>query len=614
MHEIAEFLRDHPPFDTLTEEELARVAAATEIEFAEAGTVVLEQAIAAPGFAWVVRRGAVDLLDGGRVVDQLGEGEMFGHAALLSEWPTVLAVRAGEDSLFYRIPEEAIRPVLERPAALRYAARSLAGRYEMRLRELDPMGVAVIDPARRPVGELLRGAPVVVAADTPVRDVARAMVEAGFSAALVDLGNGLGILTDRDLRERVVAAGIPQETPVGEVMSAPAATISSDTTGADALLAMLDLGIRHLPVVDAGRSVIGVVSDTDLMAVETRTPFHLRRAIDRATNLNEVAAAVAPLRNTVVTLHDAQVSAPGIARVIATVYDALTRRLIELVTEDAPVPPFTWLQLGSVARREAFPSSDQDSAIAWQGEGDNHEARSALGAMAEQVVAGLERCGVAACPNGAVASRPLFLRSEGAWRAVAKSWIDDPAQEKALILVSVLVDGRPIWSPEPDWDGLSDVFGEAGTHPALLRRLGLFALHHRPPTGFLRDFVLEHDGERRGTLDIKRGGIVPVADIARWAGMKAGVAAASTRARLDAAAAAGTLDDQTAATLRVAFDLFTDLRMGHQVDALRDGRPPDDAIDPRTLAQLTRRALKDAFRAVADVQRKLSTELGSVAV
>ena len=69
MHEIAEFLRDNPPFDTLSEEELDEVAAACEIEFAEAGTMVLEQAVTTPGVAWVVRRGAVELLDGDRVVD-----------------------------------------------------------------------------------------------------------------------------------------------------------------------------------------------------------------------------------------------------------------------------------------------------------------------------------------------------------------------------------------------------------------------------------------------------------------------------------------------------------------------------------------------------------------
>jgi len=425
---------------------------------------------------------------------------------------------------------------------------------------------------------------------------------------LVGLPRGYGIVTDRDLRERVVAAGIPPETPLEQIMTAPAITISADATGADALMEMLDQGVRHLPVVDAARRVIGVISDTDLMAVETRTPFHLRRGIARAATVDDVVAAVAPLRDTIVTLHDAQVAAASIGRVIATVHDALTRRLIELAAARTQVPPFTWLTLGSIARREGFPSSDQDSAIAWHGEGDDDEVRAPISALASEVVASVERCGVPSCPNGAVASNSLFLRSEGAWRAVAQSWLDDPDQEKALILVSVLIDGRAIWPPD-GWHGLGDVFEHARDHPLLVRRLCQLALSHRPPTGFLRDFVLDHQGERRGTLDIKRGGLLPVADIARWAAMKAGVAAASTRARLDVAEQEGTLSAKTASTLRVAFELFTDLRMSHQVEALRRHEQPDDAIDPKALAQLTRRSLKDAFRAVADVQRGLVNEL-----
>src|SRR5207248_6166581 len=114
-------------------------------------------------------------------------------------------------------------------------------------------------------------------------------------------------------------------------------------------------------------------SDTDLMAVETRTPFHLRRAIALAATVDEVVQAVAPLPETIVTLHDAQVSAASLGQIIATVHDALTRRLIELAGARHQTPPFTWLALGSIARREAFPGSDQDSAIAWHGDGDGDD-------------------------------------------------------------------------------------------------------------------------------------------------------------------------------------------------------------------------------------------------
>jgi CBS domain-containing protein len=145
--------------------------------------------------------------------------------------------------------------------------------------------------------------------------------------------------------------------------------------------------------------------------------------------------------------------------------------------------------------------------------------------------------------------------------------------------------------------------------PELLRLLARFALSFRPPTGFLRDFVVEHSGERRGQLDIKHGGMIPIVDLARWAGMAAGVASASTRERLRAAEAAGTMDSAEAQTLTEAFGFIFSLRLDHQVEQLRRGEEPDDFIDPKALNPLARSYLREAFRAVASVQANLSAEL-----
>ena len=164
------------------------------------------------------------------------------------------------------------------------------------------------------------------------------------------------------------------------------------------------------------------------------------------------------------------------------------------------------------------------------------------------------------------------------------------------------VSGAPI-SPVPD------VFRDARRHPEMLRLLGRYALAHRPPTGFLRDFVVLASGRHRGRLDLKRGGLVPIVDLARWAGMAAGVTSASTPARLRAAAAAGTLAPAAAATLEEAFHLVLQLRLAHQVEQLRAGAPPDDLVRPRDLSTVTRAALKEAFRAVASVQRRIAAEL-----
>jgi CBS domain-containing protein len=146
-------------------------------------------------------------------------------------------------------------------------------------------------------------------------------------------------------------------------------------------------------------------------------------------------------------------------------------------------------------------------------------------------------------------------------------------------------------------------------HPELLRLLARFALSFRPPTGFLRDFVVEHSGERRGQLDIKHGGLIPIVDLARWAGMAAGAPSGSTVERLRAAEAAATLESPEARTLMEAFGFVFSLRLDHQVAQLRRGEMPDDYIDPKTLNPLTRSYLREAFRAVASVQSGLANEL-----
>jgi CBS domain-containing protein len=608
MHDIAEFLQRHPPFDTLDEETLRSAAAAAEIEFYAARAPILESAEATSDFAYVVRRGAVELLSEGRLLDLVGEGEMFGFASLLAESPLGFIARAAEDTLVYRIPEAAIRPVLERPAAVRYVAASL-----MRDGRLlgDPEPGAPPATTGRVVADLIRGPALVCPPDMSVREAARRMVETARSCVVTDLGDALGIVTDHDMRTRVVAAGAGPETPLSQVMTAPARSVTADTTASEALVEMLDLGVRHLLVLEARRQLIGVIDDVDLMASERRAPFHLRSLIARSKDAAGVAEAAGELPRTVIALYDSDVPAAVISRTIASIHDTIVRRLIEIAHEEAgPAPvPYSWLALGSFGRREPFPGSDVDCALAWEG-GDDPGPRERMLALARRVLAGLSASGLVPDGRGAVASSPLFARSIMEWERAADEWLEDPDRGRGLMLLSVVVESAAVWGTTTAPDRLAAAFARIPQRDITLRRLAIAALAERPPTGFFRQFVLESSGERKGRLDIKRGGLIPIESLARWAGLAAGVTAASTRARLDAAEAEGTLEADDAAVLRDAFELVYALRMEHHVARLRAGLPPDDLIDPERLTRLTRSSLKEAFRAVARVQRGVALKLG----
>jgi CBS domain-containing protein len=606
--DIAAFLAARPPFDSLPEDELPRIAAAVEVEQLPVGATIFSEGAQPVQHLRVIRSGAVEIVHDGRVLDLLGVGELFGHASMLSGLPAGFSARAAEDTICYRIAADPARALLAGPAGLRFVTRSL---LQAPVDVARVSGEPARDPANQPVRSLIRGQPVVCEPDASIREGVQLMASAGASCLVVRLADGaVGILTDRDLRTRVLAAGVDGSVPVRTVMSAPAYTCPPDRLGGEVLLEMLDRGLRHFPVLSATGEILGVIEDLDLIAVQTRSSFFLRRRIAAATRMEELAAIAQELRPAVIAMYDAQVAPTNITAVYSVVVDALTRRLLELAVAELESPPtsFAWLALGSLARREAAPSADVDSAIVYFGDEAGDVTPPFLNALAERTIGGLELCGFRPDANGASASNPLFVRSVQSWQRAARSWIEDPTQEKALILASVLVDSRPVWGVHTGTP-VADTFRLAPENPRLLRLMARFALSHRPPTGFFRGLVVEHGGQHRGRLDLKHGGLLPIVDLARWAAMAAGVTSAGTIERLHVAGAAATLPAADAHSLQDAFELIIDLRLGHQVGQLRAGEPPDDFVDPATLSPLMRSQLKEAFRAVAAIQKRIASDL-----
>jgi CBS domain-containing protein len=608
VHDIVEFLKDYDPFSGLDAPTLERLADGVEVEFFVAGTTIFEQGDPSPDEVRVVRRGAIELVDHGRVLDLLGEGELLGHPSIVSGTRTGFEARAHEDTLCYALAAKDVLPLLTRPAGLRYLARSLLARPKPG--PVVAADVSGFDLAQQPVRALIREQPIICEPDVAVRDAARRMADAGASSVLVRLdGEDFGIVTDQDLRSRVVAEGLSVDTPVSRVMTAPAFTIGPELTGADVLLAMLDRGIRHLPVLSARAEVLGVVSDIDLLAAETRTPFVLRRAIADARDLDELRRAARRLNPTLIGLHQVDLPPAQISAVISVVVDALTRRAIELSigSEGPPPEELAWLSLGSHGRREGVPSSDIDSGLVWL-ESEGSDPAAYMQTLADHVVETLAATGWQPDTHGVTAVGTLSASSVGDWRETIRHWLDHPSEDKVLMAISILLDSRTVFGPDDAFDALA-ALQAARDRPLVVRLLLRLALADKPPTGFLRDIVLEHSGEHRGRFDIKRGGLVPIVDIARYAALSAGASVTSTVERLRAASDAGVLPETEAGTLAEAYDLFAALRLEHQVRQLEAGIPPDNHLDPKMLNPLTRSYLRDAFRAVASVQKALTGQL-----
>jgi CBS domain-containing protein len=596
--ELPTFLARHTPFQGSTAAELAELAAGASIEQFPAGVVVADYSARVPDEVWMVCTGVVTLRSSGdgSVIDVVIPGGIFGYLPMLAGAGMDFEARTTAPSTLIRLPGALVRAQFAKPAGLAFLASSGWGRAADR-----PTIAPVTDS--RPVAELVRGDVLVVHPAESVRDVVVQMTEHHVSYALIRLPDGgLGIFTDRDLRTRVVAAGLPVDVAIERVMSAPARTVTTDLTAESVLMEMLECGLRHMPVLTPRGDVVGVLEDADLLAASARQSFMLRRAIGQAADAAQLQQVGQRVSGIAVDLFRNGTKAAATSAILSVVIDSLVRRALEIVLAQrdyGTVDGFAWLTLGSVARREAMPSSDVDSALSWRDDVGDQAAR--LRAVAADVHDLLDACGLPSDRNGAIAAKTRFSRSQSEWRQAARGWLEDPLRDRGLILSSLLIDARVVWG-DPGLHTVPAAYQRIrDEHPNALRLQLLDALSGKVRTRSLRDVV----SRRGGTFDLKNHAVTPIVNLARWGGLTAGVASATTPTRLEAAAQAGAVSERDARTLCDVFAMLQRLRMTHQVEQVATGRTPGDIVTMSDLSPLNRSLLADGLREIAAVRRRV---------
>jgi CBS domain-containing protein len=447
--------------------------------------------------------------------------------------------------------------------------------------------------------ETLASRPIVTCApDDTVTQAARRMRDRRVSCLIVE-SRPPGLVTATDFRDRVLAAGLDPETPVRQVMTSPLHTIPADSNLGEAVLAMVDRGVHHLPVTRQGR-LVGMITDTDLLRRESHAPLLVRRRLDRATGPEELAARAREVIASAARLTRAGTPAADVTRFVTSAHDALyVRAARDAEAALGPPPcPYGLVVLGSGARRESTLRTDQDHALVLA-DGAPPGADGWFAALGDRLAATLDQCGLTRCPGDVMATNPARRVPLRGWHEQLTRWVEEP-DEDAVLAAAIYFDFRQLHGELDAEAPLRRVIGQAAGNRRFLGRLAVAALWRRPPLGFLHHLR----GDHHGRIDLKAHGTAPIVNLARLFALEAGNPAVATTARLRAAAEHGTAGS-AAADLAAAFEYLQQLRLRHQADRLAHGAAPDDTVPLTELSALHRRWLNDTAQLVRTCQESV---------
>ena len=622
LEDVITFLKKVPPFQFLDEADLKAVAANLSMEFYPKDLVILQQDGPPSDSLRIIKKGGVKVSmvaeDGGEVmIDYRGEGDTFGFLSLVGKDRVRSNVTAVDDTICYLLGKEMVLKLLDSHLAFtEYFLKSHIAKYidrtyqEMRDKSVFYGGSDRLLFTTR-VEDIATKEVVSASEDTTIQEAARIMAESRISSLVILDANNLpsGIVTDRDLREKVVAKGRDMREPVRNVMSTSLIRVDARDFCFEAVLKMLRYGIHHILVIKDG-NLTGVITNHDLMMLQGTSPLSLTKDIESQQTIEGLIPVSKKVNSIVGLLLKEGAKASNITKVITEINDRLVKKVLELVERKSGPPPvaYCWAVFGSEGRKEQTFKTDQDNAIIYADPASPKEAEDAKRYFSDFALAvrdGLIKCGFPLCPANYMASNPQWRQPLRAWKKYFSDWVSTPTPE-ALMNSLTLFDFRPVYGEPALAEELREfLISLLKDEKVFLGHLANMAVKNTPPIGFFKSFVVEKDGVHKDELNLKVKGIAPLVDIMRLFALEKGIRETSTLERLESLRDKHTIVSEYADDFEQAFEFIMLLRIHNQYAQIRSRESPDNFINPNRLSNLEKRSIKEAFHLITKIQNMI---------
>jgi len=530
---ILDFLKGFPPFDALTHEQLFSIATQVKVHYIEKDNYIFKQNEDLHDSFYVVKDGAIGIYRGSSLVDECDEGDIFGLRALIRKDQYLLDAKAIEESIVYSMSSKVLEDIIiTNPKANQFLIASFATNTRNPYSEEDKgtlfANESFLQPNTNSFTEVQSANfsknPIVCQAHTIIKDACLVMSARKVGSIIItEKKQPIGIITDKDLRNKIATGLHTINEEVESIMSAPVITFPPTITVAEAQIAMLKNEISHLCITTDGTpnsELIGILSEHDIIVMHGNNPSALIKEIKRATSAESLKFIREKAQELLKNYIEQHIPISFIANIISAINEAITKRIILLVIseiQEEPPANFAWLAIGSQGRKEQLLLTDQDNALVFEdvSEAKKEATNSYFLKLAKGINNKLNTVGFELCPANMMASNPKWCLSVTEWKAQFKNWITNPDEDK-IMLCNIFFDYNLVYGNHDLVDEMStSIFEAIDSYEIFLNFMGRNALKNPAPLSFFRNFLVEDSGEHKDQFDIKARAIMPLVDAAR---------------------------------------------------------------------------------------------------
>lgn len=637
LDELETFLKDIPPFNLLPGKALKEIIPTLAVQRFSAEDLILRPDGPPTQFLYLIRSGAVKFTIPGKgenepeqIVDMRHEKEFFGVFSLWSNRPSPFTIIAKKKTVCYLLKKEVFTRLLDdyvnfllyftMGPSKGFRSTGPPGRSEkgsdLSGLETDSLLflVRVRDIMKSQVITCPQGQTIVEAAQLMTRR------RVGSLIVLDEKDQPLGIITDGDMRQKVIASGLQPHIPVVQIMSSPLLSVPSEAFYFEALIAMIRHRVKYLPIIDGGK-LAGILSERDLVVSQGNNPAAVIRRIYQAPDVDVLVQIRKNINQTLKVLMNRGWQAKETFELITQLNDHLTVRLIQLAEENMeqlgfgkPPLPYVWMALGSEGRQEQTLCTDQDNALIFADTDISRESeiQTYFLSLAQRVVSGLERCGFPLCSGGMMASNPQWCQPLRVWKNYFRKWIlDRELSTQDIMISSLFFDFRAIYGAAEFITEISNALESyISESKVFLSHLALRSLELQTPLGFFNRLVVQKSGAYKNKFNIKLNGLMPLVDAIRVLSLEQKFFKSNTLERIDALFEKGVFTAAESNDLREAFNLMMLLRLQNHLGQMNQGKELDNYINPDELSLIQRSVLKTAFKSIAQLQSRMETRFG----